>query len=95
MRVGSASSDNGATGPASKRPARRPAGRRRRGATLVEFAVVAPLVFLLIFGLMFILGGIQLFTIGIVMELLIRTYYESQKKRPYRIKNVTIGGEVA
>lgn len=50
---------------------------------------------LLIFGLMFILGGIQLFTIGIVMELLIRTYYESQNKRPYRIKNVTIGGKVA
>ncbi len=47
---------------------------------------------LLIFGLMFILAGIQLFTIGIVMELLIRTYYESQKKRPYRIKKVTIGG---
>lgn len=47
---------------------------------------------LLIFGLMFILGGIQLFTIGIVMELLIRTYYESQKKRPYRIKNITVGG---
>lgn len=47
---------------------------------------------LLIFGLMFILGGIQLFTIGIVMELLIRTYYESQKKRPYRIKNISIGG---
>lgn len=50
---------------------------------------------LLIFGMMFILGGIQLFTIGIVMELLIRTYYESQSKRPYRIKNVMIGGEVA
>ncbi|MEN1784714.1 MAG: glycosyltransferase family 2 protein [Bacteroidota bacterium] len=47
---------------------------------------------LLIFGMMFILGGIQLFTIGIVMELLIRTYYESQSKRPYRIKKVTIGG---
>lgn len=47
---------------------------------------------LLIFGLMFILGGIQLFTMGIVMELLIRTYYESQDKRPYRIKKVTIGG---
>ncbi|MDE3741912.1 glycosyltransferase family 2 protein [Maribacter polysaccharolyticus] len=46
---------------------------------------------LLIFGLMFILAGIQVFTIGIVMELLIRTYYESQKKRPYRIKKVTIG----
>ncbi|MBT8282274.1 MAG: glycosyltransferase, partial [Muriicola sp.] len=50
---------------------------------------------LLIFGMMFILGGIQLFTIGIVMELLIRTYYESQSKRPYRIKNITIGGKTA
>ncbi|MFH6601939.1 glycosyltransferase family 2 protein [Maribacter algicola] len=48
---------------------------------------------LLIFGLMFILAGIQLFTIGIVMELLIRTYYESQNKRPYRIKKVTVGGK--
>ncbi|MEK6154850.1 glycosyltransferase family 2 protein [Flavobacteriaceae bacterium 3-367] len=47
---------------------------------------------LLMFGMMFILAGIQLFTIGIVMELLIRTYYESQKKRPYRIKNVFVGG---
>jgi len=46
---------------------------------------------LLIFGMMFILGGIQLFTIGIVMELLIRTYYESQQKRPYRVKKITIG----
>ncbi len=48
---------------------------------------------LLIFGLMFILAGIQLFTIGIVMELLIRTYYESQKKRPYRIKKISVGGK--
>ncbi len=47
---------------------------------------------LLTFGMMFILAGIQLFTIGIVMELLIRTYYESQQKRPYRIKNISIGG---
>lgn len=50
---------------------------------------------LLIFGLMFILAGIQLFTIGIVMELLIRTYYESQQKRPYRIRKISIGGKVA
>ncbi len=48
---------------------------------------------LLIFGMMFILAGIQLFTIGIVMELLIRTYYESQNKRPYRIKKTSIGGK--
>ncbi|NHF57833.1 glycosyltransferase [Flavobacteriaceae bacterium TP-CH-4] len=50
---------------------------------------------LLIFGLMFILAGIQLFTIGIVMELLIRTYYESQNKRPYRIKKVSVGGSIS
>ncbi len=49
---------------------------------------------LLTFGMMFILAGIQLFTIGIVMELLIRTYYESQNKRPYRIKNVSIGNKI-
>ncbi len=48
---------------------------------------------LLIFGMMFILAGIQLFTIGIVMELMIRTYYESQNKRPYRIKRTSIGGK--
>lgn len=47
---------------------------------------------LLLFGMMFILAGIQLFTIGIVMELLIRTYYESQRKRPYRLKDLSIGG---
>ncbi len=50
---------------------------------------------LLMFGVMFILAGVQLFTIGIVMELLIRTYYESQNKRPYRIKNISIGGKKA
>ncbi|MEJ1223426.1 glycosyltransferase family 2 protein [Sediminicola sp. 1XM1-17] len=50
---------------------------------------------LLIFGMMFILAGIQLFTIGIVMELLIRTYYESQSKRPYRIKKVFVGDQAA
>lgn len=47
---------------------------------------------LLIFGMLFILTGIQLFTIGIVMELLIRTYYESQNKRPYRVDKITVGG---
>ncbi len=50
---------------------------------------------LLIFGLMFILAGIQLFTIGIVMELLIRTYYESQSKRPYRVQKITVGGQIS
>lgn len=47
---------------------------------------------LLTLGTMLIFAGIQLFTIGIVMELLIRTYYESQQKRPYRIRKVSRGG---
>tara|TARA_B100001093_G_C26860337_1_gene1029868 strand:+ start:1763 stop:2734 length:972 start_codon:yes stop_codon:yes gene_type:complete len=45
---------------------------------------------LLIFGLMLILAGVQVFTIGLVMEMLIRTYYESQQKRPYRIKKIHV-----
>lgn len=49
---------------------------------------------LLTLAMMLILAGIQLFTIGIVMELLIRTYYESQQKRPYRIKKISKGGQV-
>lgn len=48
---------------------------------------------LLTLAMMLIFAGIQLFTIGIVMELLIRTYYESQNKRPYKIRSVTQGGE--
>jgi len=44
---------------------------------------------LLILGMLFILVGIQLFTIGIVADLLMRTYYESQDKKPYNIRKIT------
>jgi Flp pilus assembly protein TadG len=50
MRVTLEKSGNTPSGSAWKRPARRAAGRRRRGATLVEFAIVAPLLFLFIFA---------------------------------------------
>ena len=43
---------------------------------------------LLILGLMLVLGGIQLITIGIVVEIMMRTYFESQQKRPYKVRNV-------
>jgi glycosyltransferase involved in cell wall biosynthesis len=43
---------------------------------------------LLILGLMLLLGGIQLITTGIVVEILMRTYFESQEKRPYRIRRL-------
>ncbi|MCP4457947.1 MAG: glycosyltransferase family 2 protein [Cytophagales bacterium] len=46
---------------------------------------------LLILGITLILGGIQLITIGIVAELIVRTYFESQDKKTYRIKEVIVG----
>lgn len=49
---------------------------------------------IMILGMILILAGIQLITIGIVVEIQMRTYYESQNKRPYKIRKVTKGGKV-
>jgi len=43
---------------------------------------------LLTLGVMLILGGIQLITTGFIAEILMRTYYESQGKKPYTIKEI-------
>ncbi len=43
---------------------------------------------LLILGLILLLGGIQLITIGILAEIAVRTYYESQQKKTYNIRKV-------
>lgn len=43
---------------------------------------------LLILGLILLLGGIQLITIGILAEINIRTYFESQNKKTYTIRKV-------
>lgn len=43
---------------------------------------------LMILGLMLVLGGIQLLTVGIIMEIQMRTYFESQQKRPYKVRKV-------
>ena len=48
---------------------------------------------ILIVGVLFVLLGIQLFTIGIVIDLQMRTYYESQDKRPYIIRKITLPTE--
>ncbi len=47
---------------------------------------------LLILGVILLIAGVQFITVGIAAELQMRTYYESQKKKPYRIRKVT-GGE--
>ena len=49
---------------------------------------------LLLLGMMLLIAGIQLVTIGIVIEIQMRTYFESQQKRPYKVRSVTEGGRV-
>lgn len=43
---------------------------------------------LLILGMILLLGGIQLITIGILSEVSMRTYYESQHKKTYQVRRV-------
>ncbi|MFW5820473.1 MAG: glycosyltransferase family 2 protein [Bacteroidota bacterium] len=43
---------------------------------------------LLLLGILLVIAGFQLITIGIIAELLMRIYYESQDKTPYRIKRI-------
>ena len=43
---------------------------------------------LLLLGITLILAGIQFLTFGIIAELMMRVYYESQQKKPYSIKKV-------
>jgi glycosyltransferase involved in cell wall biosynthesis len=44
---------------------------------------------LLLLGILLVMGGIQFITIGIIAELQMRTYFESQQKKPYRIKKIS------
>lgn len=44
---------------------------------------------LLILGVLLVVMGIQFFTVGIIIDLLMKTYYESQNKRPYNLRKVT------
>lgn len=43
---------------------------------------------LLIISVLFILSGIQIFTTGIISEILMRIYFESQNKKPYVVRRV-------
>jgi len=43
---------------------------------------------LLVLALLLTLGGIQFITLGIFSEVQMRTYYESQKKKTYKIKEI-------
>lgn len=43
---------------------------------------------LLILGLILLLGGIQLITIGILAEIAVRTYFEAKNKKTYKVRNL-------
>ncbi len=50
---------------------------------------------LLILGVLLLVAGFQMITSGIIAELVMRTYYESQQKKPYRIHKIYQGGKQA
>lgn len=50
---------------------------------------------ILILGVTMLLAGIQFLTFGLIAELVMRTYYESQKKKTYTIKEVFSGASPA
>jgi glycosyltransferase involved in cell wall biosynthesis len=43
---------------------------------------------MLILGLIFLLGGIQLITIGIIAEVSVRTYFESSQRKTYQVRKI-------
>ncbi len=43
---------------------------------------------MLLLGILLVISGIQLITVGIIADIQMRTYYESQNKRPYKIRKV-------
>ena len=46
---------------------------------------------IMILGFILVLGGIQFITTGIIAEIIVRTYFESQDKTTYSIKSVYQG----
>lgn len=46
---------------------------------------------IMILGFILILGGIQLVTTGIIAEMIVRTYFESQHKKTYTVRSVFVG----
>jgi glycosyltransferase involved in cell wall biosynthesis len=46
---------------------------------------------ILILGLIFLLGGIQLITFGILAEISVRTYFEGTNRKTYQVRNIFNG----
>ena len=46
---------------------------------------------IMILGFILVLGGIQFITTGIIAEIIVRTYFESQDKKTYTVKSIFLG----
>lgn len=49
---------------------------------------------ILILGITLVLAGIQFLTFGVIAELIMRTYYESQKKKTYEVREVFMSSKL-
>jgi glycosyltransferase involved in cell wall biosynthesis len=50
---------------------------------------------IMIVGFISLLGGIQLITTGIIAEIIVRTYFESQDKKTYTVRSIFMGKQEA
>jgi len=48
---------------------------------------------LLFISILMIMTGVQFLTTGFIAELLMRTYYAAEKKKPYTIETIYVGGD--
>lgn len=48
---------------------------------------------LLTLGIVLLIAGVQLITTGFLAELIMRTYFESQNKTPYNIREIFVGSQ--
>jgi len=44
---------------------------------------------LLLLGVLLTLAGLQIITVGLILEVLTRTYFESQNKKPYKVRFIS------
>ncbi|MCB0542296.1 MAG: glycosyltransferase family 2 protein [Saprospiraceae bacterium] len=49
---------------------------------------------LLTLGFILLMAGLQLVALGILSEMMVRTYYESQDKKPYKVRNIYANRQV-
>jgi hypothetical protein len=70
------------------------------GLSILGFALAAILgnpgsvvaMGLIVLGVLLMMGGLQTVLMGLVIEMLMRTYYESQRKGPYTIREIISNG---